>query len=382
MAVQRFTIQTSDEALADLNDRLKHTRFPKQSTLNGWERGTDTEYLLSFLCYWRDKYNWREQEKKLNSLNHFICNIDEIDVHFIHERGRGPNPIPVILTHGWPDSFLRYEKIIPLLTDPARYGGDPADSFDVIIPSIPGFGFSSQSSTKGMNNDSISELWVKLMTEELGYYKFAAGGGDMGSGITRYMAYHHPDQLIGIHLTDVGIIRSLMTSNTPSLLTDEELQYQKNALDWIAKEGGYMSIQSTKPQTLSYGISDSPIGLASWILDKFHAWSDCQDDLSNRFTMDELLNNIMLYWITNSFATSANRYYDNSSLPPIGKIDVPTGIALFSGDVLPPPKEWVKRNFNLTQWSTITSGGHFTAMEEPEQFAEDIRAFYRPLRNK
>ncbi len=380
MSIKKFNIQVSDEVLNDLKYRLDNIRWPEQLENSSWERGTNINYLKSLVSYWNDEFDWRAQEKELNRFSHFRCNVDGIDIHFIHEKGKGPNPTPIILTHGWPDSFIRYQKIITLLTDPASYGGDPNDSFDVIIPSLPGFGFSSASKHSGMNNYRVSELWAKLMTEKLGYSKFAAAGGDMGSGVTRYLALNHPELLIGIHLTDIGIIRDLMISDDTELSKDE-LNYKKISSEWISNEGGYMSIQSTKPQTIAYGLSDSPVGLAAWIIEKFLSWSDCNGDFNKIFTKDELLTNIMIYWVTNTIGSSANAYYENThSLPPMGHIDVPTGMALFPADVLLPPKEWAMRNLNITRWTTMPKGGHFTAMEDPEHFAEEIRTFFRTYR--
>ncbi len=383
MAAERFHIDVSDEILDDLQYRLHHIRWPDQVENAGWERGTELSYLKSLVSYWRDHYDWRAQESKLNRFSQFRCNIDGIDVHFVHERGKGPDPMPLILTHGWPDSYLRYQKIIPLLTDPASYGSNPEDSFDVIVPSLPGFGFSSRPNQSGVNNHRVSEMWAKLMTKELGYEKFAAGGGDMGSGVTRYLAANHPELLYGIHLTDIGIIRNLMASPDQVRLSEEELRYKINAEEWIAQEGGYMSIQSTRPQTLSYGLSDSPVGLAGWMIEKFRAWSDCNGDLQQRFSEDELITQIMIYWVTNTIGSAAHMYYENShSLPQLDYIKVPTGIALFSADVLLPPKEWAIRNLNITRWSSLPRGGHFAAMEEPELLTRDIRAFYKPYRAK
>ncbi|MBV7271412.1 epoxide hydrolase [Clostridium sp. PL3] len=383
MSIERFNIQVSDEVLDDLKYRLEHVRWPDQLEGSTWKRGTDINYLQLLASYWREQFDWRAQETELNRFSQFRCNVDGIDIHFVHERGNGPSPIPIILTHGWPDSYIRYQKIIPLLTDPANHGGDLEDSFDVIVPSLPGFGFSSRPKHSDVNNYRVSELWTKLMTEKLGYSKFAAAGGDVGSGVTRYLALNHPELLIGIHLTDIGIIRDLMTSQDNVGLSEEELQYKKSASLWIANEGGYMSIQSTKPQTLAYGLSDSPVGLAAWIIEKFRAWSDCGGDLQQRFSEDELLTNIMIYWVTNSIGSSARIYYENiHSLPPMGRIEVPTGMALFPADILLPPKEWAERNLNITRFTKMLSGGHFTAMEEPELLAEEIRAFFRPYRTK
>lgn len=383
MSIERFHIQVSDEVLDDLKYRLEHVRWPDELEGLGFERGTEINYLKSLISYWREKFDWHSQEKELNRFSQFRCNVDGIDIHFIHERGKGPNPIPIILTHGWPDSYIRYQKIIPLLTDPANHGGKPEDSFDVIVPSLPGFGFSSKPKYSGVNNYRISELWAKLMTEKLGYNKFAAAGGDVGSGVTRYLALKHPELLIGIHLTDIGIIRELMTSNNEAELSEAELHYKKIANEWISNEAGYISIQSTKPQTLAYGLSDSPVGLAAWIIEKFRAWSDCDGELQKRFSKDELLTNIMIYWITNTIGSSARIYYENThSLPPMGHIEVPTGMALFPADILLPPKEWAERNLNITRFTTMPSGGHFTAMEEPELLAEEIRTFFRPYRTR
>jgi microsomal epoxide hydrolase len=383
MSIERFHIHVSDEILNDLNYRLEHVRWPDHLEDSDWQRGTDIGYLKSLVSYWRDHYDWRTQEFEINRLSQFRSKVNGIDVHFVHEYGKGPNPLPIILTHGWPDSYIRYQKIIPLLTDPARYGGDPEDSFDVIVPSIPGVGFSSQLMHGGLNNDCVSELWSKLMTEELGYHKFVAAGGDIGSGVTRYLAWSHPELLYGIHLTDIGIIKDLVNSQDQAALSKEELQYKNNVQKWITHEGAYMSLQSTKPQTLAYGLSDSPVGLASWIIEKFRAWSDCGGDLQRAFNNDELLTNIMIYWVTNTISSSIGMYFENThSLPPMGRIEVPTGIALFPADILLPPKEWAMQHLNITRWTLMSRGGHFAALEEPELLAEDIRAFCRPFRNK
>ncbi|MFC9706610.1 epoxide hydrolase family protein [Paenibacillus sp. NPDC056933] len=381
MTVKHFHIHVSDEILEDLQYRLHHIRWPDQLVDSGWERGTDISYLKSLVSYWRDHYDWRAQESKLNQFTQFRCQLDGIDVHFIHERGKGPNPLPIILTHGWPDSYLRYQKIIPLLTDPASYGGNPEDSFDVIVPSLPGFGFSSRPDQPGVNNSRVSRMWAELMTTALGYHKFAAAGGDIGSGVTRYLASNHPELLVGIHLTDIGIIRDLLSSQDEAGRSEKEREYKRHASTWISQEGGYMSIQSTKPQTLAYGLSDSPVGLAAWIIEKFRAWSDCKGDLHQIFSMDELLTHIMIYWVTNTIGSSTRMYYENShSLPPLGRVEVPTGIAIFPADIVLPPKSWAMQNLNVTRWTSMPSGGHFTALEEPELLAEDIRAFYRSIR--
>src|SRR5690554_645182 len=381
MMIKTFKIDIPDESLNDLSTRLKNTRWPKGKDSSHWKYGTNKDYLKNIVEYWVEEYDWKTQEKLLNKLPHFKCEIDDLDIHFIHVKGKGKKSIPIILSHGWPDSFMRYLKIIPFLTDPQSFGGNSNDSFDVVIPSIPGFGFSTLPDAKTVNNADVADLWKKLMTEELGYQKFGALGGDMGSGITRYMAHKYPEHLIAIHLTDVGIIRDIAFAGNIENLSNEEIQYKQTAMQWIAQEGGYMSIQSTKPLTLGYGLSDSPVGLAAWILEKFYSWSDCNGDLNNRFGKDELLTNIMIYWLNNSIGTSNHIYYENThSLPKLGKITVPTGLALFSKDVLPPPRNWVKNNLNLVQWTEIPEGGHFTAMEAPQLFSNDVINFFRNFR--
>ena len=380
MAIERFTIDFPQQQLDDLHLRLQNTRWPVQPAGTGWERGTELNILRQLLEYWITAFDWRKQEQALNRFSHYRCNIQGTNIHFIREQGKGPRPMPLILTHGWPDSFIRYQKVIPMLADPASYGGDPEDAFDVIVPSIPGFGLSGSPTLPGINNFTVAGLWHQLMTQELGYALFAAGGGDLGSGITRYLASTHPEALIGIHLTDVGIIRKLLVQEE-QLLSDEEKHYRQSVQTWLNTEAAYISMQGTKPWTLAYALHDSPVGLAAWIIEKFRSWGDCKGDVLGYFDNDELLTNIMLYWLTGTAGSSANIYYDNMhSLPPVEAIRVPTGVALFSGDVLPPPRHWVEQHFNLVQWTEIAGGGHFTAMEAPEPFVEDIRKFFRPLR--
>ncbi len=383
MSAEHFQIHMSGEILADLYKRLDQVRWPECSHAASWERGTDIEYLQHLISYWKNRFDWLAKEAELNRLSHFISNIDGISIHYVYERSNVPGALPVILTHGWPDSFVRYLKLIPYLTDPVKHGGDPEDVFDVIIPSLPGFGFSGLPKQGGLNNLHVAQLWAKLMTKELGYSKFVAAGGDIGSGVTRYLALKHPELLYGIHLTDIGIIKSILSTQDDKALSDEELQYIARAQKWIANEGAYMSLQSTKPHTLAYGLSDSPAGLAAWIIEKFQAWSDCKGDLRQRFSEDELLTNIMIYWVTNTINSSFSMYYENShTLPAMERITVPTGVALFPADILLPPYEWAKKNLNITRWTIMQRGGHFAAMEEPELLAEDIRAFCKPFRKK
>jgi len=294
--------------------------------------------------------------------------------------GKGPNPLPIILTHGWPDSFWRMLKLIPLLADPERHGGDPADSFDVIVPSLPGFGFSDRPTEPGFAQDRIADLFAALMTA-LGYPRFAAHGGDWGSGVTEQLALRHAASLVGIHLTDVpyGHLFTIPEDG----LSAEERAYLAAGQRWQRDEGAYALIQGSKPQTLAYGLTDSPVGLAAWLVEKFRAWSDCDGDVERRFTKDELLANITLYWVTNTINSANRLYYEAQHRPSrdgSGRISVPTGVAIFPKDIVPAPRAFGERFFNVQRWTEMPRGGHFAAWEEPDLLAQDIRAFFRGLR--
>jgi microsomal epoxide hydrolase len=380
MTVKAFTMNISQATLDDLHSRLAHTRWPDEIEGAGWDYGTNLDYLKSLVAYWQNQFDWRAQEAQLNQFAQFRAEIDGFGIHFIHERGKGPQPLPLILTHGWPDSFYRMHKIIPMLTDPARYGGDPADAFDVIVPSLPGYGFSDRPKARGMNSVHTAHLWARLMTEVLGYRRFAAAGGDIGSGVTRYLALAHADLLVGIHLTDIGFP---LNSEMPDL-SEAEQQYLNAVQRWRMQEGAYAMQHSTKPQTLAYGLNDSPVGLASWILEKFRTWSDCDGDVERRFSKDELLTNITIYWVTETINSSIRMYYENVRMSPPLKagqhIEVPAGVAIFPKDILLPPRELAERSLRIQRWTQMPRGGHFAALEEPELLAEDLRSFYRSLR--
>jgi pimeloyl-ACP methyl ester carboxylesterase len=378
MSVQPFQIKVPQAVLQGLKKRLARTRWPDEVVGAGWDYGTNLEYLKALVDYWQNQFDWRAQEAKLNQFAQFRAEIDGLNIHFIHERGKGPKPMPIIITHGWPGSFFEICKLIPLLTDPASYGGDPIDSFDVIVPSLPGYGFSDCPRERGMmSSRHAAELWVKLMTDVLGYRRFAAAGGDIGSIITQHIAADHPELLIGIHLTYIGYYAS-----TPDLseLSEAEKRYLGSLQQWIMREGGYFMIQGTKPQTLSYGLTDSPAGLAAWIAEKFHSWTDSDGVIERRVTKDDLLTNIMIYWVTETIGSSIRSYIDNppQKLEPIPA--VPAAFAAFPKDINPPPREWVERRLNLKQWTQMPRGGHFAAMEEPELLAEDMRKFFRNYR--
>jgi pimeloyl-ACP methyl ester carboxylesterase len=380
---QPFKIEIPEATLQDLRERLARTRWPDEIPGSSWDYGSNLAYVKELAEYWRSQFNWRAQEEALNSLAHFHATVDGFGIHFIHERGQGPEPLPIIITHGWPSTFFEMVKIIPLLTDPARHGGDPADSFDVIVPSMPGYGFSNLTRERGVNTRKIADLWARLMTEGLGYQRFCAQGGDWGAGVTARLGLHYPEQLMGIHVTSVTqALPYLREGSRP--LNDKEKAFLEERASWREAEGGYSHIQGTKPQTLAYGLNDSPAGLAAWIVEKFRTWSDCAGDVERRFTKDELLTNITIYWATQTINSSTRLYYENQRTPwnfsKDERIRVPCAIALFPQDLSHPPREWAERCYNVQRWTEMPRGGHFAALEEPELLVEDIRAFFRPLR--
>ena len=381
MEVQPFTIDIPDSVLQDLAERLERTRWPDDSPDAGWEYGSNLGYVRELVEYWRTAFDWRAQERAMNRLDHYRAQVDGSGIHFIHERGRGPNPMPLLLTHGWPSTFTEMLKIIPLLVDPAAHGGDAGDSFDVIVPSLPGYGFSDLTTKRGVNVSRIADLWAELMAG-LGYARFGAHGGDWGAGITARLGYAHPDRTIGIHVTAVSAIPYL--GPDPDL-SDAERAFMQAREEWRQAEGGYGHIQGTKPQTLSYGLNDSPAGLAAWITEKFRTWSDCHGEVESRFTKDELLTNIAIYWVTGTINSSTRIYYESQrgrrGLDEGERIEPPSAVAVFPKDLSYPPREWGERVFNdLQRWTEMPRGGHFAALEEPEMLVDDLRAFFRPLR--
>ena len=383
MEVKAFKIDVEDTVLDDLRRRLETVRWPDQIPNSGWDYGSNLDYLKGLVEYWRSGFDWRAQEAKLNLFHHFKSQVDGLDIHFIHERGQGPDPIPLVITHGWPSTFFEMHKIIPLLADPGAHGGDPADAFDVVAPSLPGFGFSGQPSERGMDVQRVAGMWNKLMTENLGYPRFAAQGGDIGAGVTARLGHDHAGSMIGIHLTSVNRPAPYLGTGSRELSEAEQAHVAQRE-KWQQDEGGYNHIQSTKPQTLSYGLNDSPVGLAAWIVEKYRTWSDCGGDVERRFTKDELLTNITIYWVTQTIGSSVRMYYDNQrGTWAMGKDELaptPAAVAVFPGEISRPPKEWAQRSYNVCRWTEMPRGGHFAALEEPELLVEDVRAFFRSYR--
>lgn len=395
--VEPFQIAVPQATLADLRERLARTRWPDEVAGANWDYGTNLGYMKALADYWQSTFDWRAQEAQLNAFQQFRAEVDGFGLHFIHERGKGPNPAPLLLLHGWPDSFYRFYKLIPILTDPARFGGDPADSFDVIVPSLPGYGFSDRPTEKGMTAGRMADLFAALMSA-LGYGKFAAHGGDWGSVITEQLAMRHADGLMGIHLTEVPFMRLFSLSREDASETERQMLDGIDA--WNMSEGGYASIQSTKPQTLAYGLNDSPTGLAAWIVEKFCAWSDCNGDVERGFSKDELLTNVMIYWVTQTIGSSVRLYAEGGSgdwsegaaddgmseasgdwsSSPSARVEVPTGFAIFPKDIALTPREFAERFFNVQHFTEMPRGGHFAALEESELLTQDLRAFFRQFR--
>jgi pimeloyl-ACP methyl ester carboxylesterase len=366
-----FTIHVAQSTLDDLALRLARTRLPDAPDGAGWGFGTDLGFMQRLLAHWRSGYDFRKQEAQLNQLPQFKATVDGVSLHFVHARGKGPNPTPLLLLHGWPDSFYRYHKVIERLTDPAKFGGDPARSFDVIVPSLPGFGFSEK---KAMDVDASADLLLSLM-RGLGYPKFLAGGGDLGSLISVALSQRAPDALLGIHVSDVGY----PDGNTDfSALTPPELEFANFVQGWWMREGAFNMVQATKPQSLAFALNDSPVGLAAWILSMMASGAD---NLEERFTLDELITNITLYWVTETIGSSMRTYaenaramYANPSAEKPARSAVKAAVIHMPLDA-PLPRAWAERKVNVVQFSEMPSGGHFAAWEAPEAYAGDLQKF-------
>lgn len=379
MSIQPFTIDIPQATLDDLHERLARTRWPGEAEGSGWAYGISLAYMKEVADYWLHRYDWRQHEAALNRFAQFKTEVDGVGIHFIHERGKGPNPTPLLLLHGFPDSFYRYHKVIDRLTDPAKYGGDPDTSFDVIVPSIPGTGFSDRVT---FSDDTNADLFAKLMTEVLGYEQFVSAGGDHGAIITQALARKHPELLIGIHLTDVGYPDQ---QTDFSQFTPAEMEMAQWVQRWFMEEGiGVNMIMATKPLTLAYGLTDSPTGLAAWLIGYGSSGQHGKEELETRFHRDELLTNVMIYWVTQTISSAARAYYENvhvASGDGIGKSEmVPAAVAHCPYDP-PLPREWAARKVNLVRFTEFPRGGHFMAWEEPELYAKDVQEFMRELRN-
>jgi pimeloyl-ACP methyl ester carboxylesterase len=376
-----FAPQAAAGALEDLRARLRATRWPDAPEDIGWTLGTDLAYLRELVTYWADGFNWAAQEAALARLPRFRAQVGGLKIHFVHARAVAPAApvLPLVLSHGWPDSFWRYSKVIPLLTDPGAHGADPADAFDVVVPDMPGYGYSDRPAGPPLDAIAVARLWAELMAL-LGYQRFGAAGGDIGSDVSRFLALDHPELVAAVHRTDIGLP---VFSGDPADLTPEERAWLKAAAAWVTTERAYAAMHETKPQTAAAGLSDSPAGLAAWITEKLRAWSDCGGNIERSFTKDEILTNVTLYWLTGTIGSSMRMYHANAAIPPAQRarqVDVPAGFSVFPGDILRPPKAWLERTENAVRVTEPPRGGHFAPFEEPELYAEELRAFFRPYR--
>lgn len=383
VAPKPFIISVEDEILSDLWRRLDATRWPDEIQDSNWAFGTDLRYLKSLVHYWRTGYDWRREEAALNRFRHFTVPVDGVDLHFIHEPGEGGASFPLLLTHGWPGSIVEFHQLIPLLTHPSASGGDAQDAFTVVVPSMPGYGLSFRENQRRFGLCEIAAVFARLMTDVLGYRRFAAHGHDWGAFVSTRLGYVYPEKLAGIHITLLAVRRKRLSGRQP---TDDEERFYQQLDRWLKEECGYSWIMGTKPQTLAYALTDSPVGLAAWIVEKFRAWSDCKGDLDAHFSRDVLLTNIMLYWVTGAIGSSFWPYYARLHepwiVPPDDKVMTPMGYAEHPREILTPPRSIAELTYgNITRWTRMSSGGHFPALEAPQQLAEEIRAFFRPLRS-
>jgi pimeloyl-ACP methyl ester carboxylesterase len=380
--VEPFSIRVDEAVLTDLRARIGATRWPDQVDGIGWDQGTELGYLRNLLAYWAGDFDWHAQERRLNRFHHFRAELDGTRIHFVHERAASGSGVPLVLTHGWPSAFAELLPLVPLLTDPAAHGID-GPAFDVVIPSLPGYGFSERPARTGVTTRSTARLWHRLM-RGLGYERYGAQGGDFGAGVTTFMALDDPEPMLGIHLSNFEVPPYTGEGSRP--LSDAERAYLAENESWAAGERGYSAIQSTKPQTLGYGLNDSPAGLAAWIVEKWRSWTDSRGDPGARLGRDFLLTIVTLYWATQTITTSLRDYYDNRwfapALGPDDRVGVPTAFAVFPNQFVPegePPREWAERLYDVRRWTPMPTGGHFAPAEEPELLARDIAAFFGAL---
>jgi len=370
-----FRLNIPDAALEDLRGRLARTRLPDEPPLEPWTTGTSRAYMEGLVAYWRSGFDWRAQEASLNRFRQFTVPLGGIELHFIHEPGRGPNPIPLLLSHGWPGSIVEFRRLIPLLTE----------RFTVVAPSLPGYTLSFRPGQKRFAVEEIADLFAELMTDVLGYRRFAAQGGDWGAFVSSVLGWRHPEKLIGIHLNLLAVSRDPKRRD-PKIPSEneEEASYLAQLAHWLKEETGYQWIQGTKPQTLAFALTDSPAGLAAWIAEKFWKWSDCGGVIDNAVSRDDLLANVALYWFTGAIGSSFWPYYARMHGPwpiPDGKtVDVPTGYADFPKEILRPPRSLAARTYtDIRRWTSMPRGGHFAALEQPELLAREIHEFFTTL---
>ena len=378
-----FRIDVEASAVDDLRDRLRRTRWPDAIEAAGWAYGLDVDVLRPIVAYWADGFDWRAQQQRLNAFPHFRAVVDGVGIHYLHARGRGPRAMPLLITHGWPGSFAEMLALIPLLTDPAAHGGSADDAFDVVVPSMPGFGFSDRPAEPDMNTWRIADLLGDLM-RGLGYDRYGVQGGDFGAAIATRLGWTRSSEVIGMHLNYIPGSYAPPTGEGQRPLDDDERAWLASADEWVARAGAYGHLQKTTPQTAAVALNDSPAGLAGWILEKFRDWADCDGDLT-RLSIDELLLNVSIYWFTETIGSSMRLYFESVKRPfrfaPGERIAAPCGIARFPLEEPFPPRSWIERVYDVVQWTDMPRGGHFAAMEQPELLAEDVRSFFRRFRD-
>ncbi len=373
--IQSFSVHISQSVLDDLRSRIRNTRWPDEIRGSGWNFGPGLSYMKELADYWLHKFDWRKVEAEINSYSNFIADIDGYKIHFLQIRGKGKKSFPLVITHGWPGSFLEMWKLIPLLTN------DPGFSFDLVIPSMLGYGFSQKIIEPGCNTRKMADLWLKMMLE-LGYESFGAQGGDFGAGVSTLLGLRYPARVKGIHLNYIpGSYKPFVDPGTS--LTEEENRFIRSIEEWDLSEGAYRHQHATKPLSLAYGLNDSPIGLCGWIIEKYFGWADCKGNIENVFTKDELLAQVTLYWVTETIHSSIRLYHENSLAPLHFSKDefvkVPVGIARFPREEPFPPYSYIERGYNIQHWTDMHAGGHFAACEQPELLAGDIRDFFRKI---
>jgi pimeloyl-ACP methyl ester carboxylesterase len=375
--IHPFRIQVSDAVLADLRARLRNTRWPEVEPVSDWSQGAPLAWIQDICRYWAEDYDWRAREHRLNQFDQYNTEIDGLDIHFLHVRSPHPQAMPLLITHGWPGSVVEFHKVIAPLTDPTAHGGNAADAFHVVCPSLPGFGFSGKPKTTGWGVDRIAQAWATLM-DRLGYARYGAQGGDWGSAVTSSLGAQDPAHCAGIHIT-LAMGTKPQTAGEPSPEEARALAGIKHYADW---DSGYSKQQATRPQTLGYGLTDSPAGQAAWILEKFWAWTDCDGHPENILSRDELLDNLMLYWVTASATSSARLYWESFGGRRANRVvKIPTGVAVFPKEIVAPVRAWMSKDFSdIRHWTEMPKGGHFAAFEQPELFVADVRAFFRTLR--
>jgi epoxide hydrolase len=373
--ITQFVIDIPDADLDDLRQRLSQTRWPDPETVADWSQGIPLAYVRQLCDYWRERYDWRASEARLNRFPQFRTQIDGLDIHFVHARSPVDDALPLVITHGWPGSIVEFHKVIEPLTDPVAHGGDASDAFHVVCPSLPGYGFSGKPQRPGWSVERTADAWDQLMGR-LGYSAYGAQGGDWGSQVATALGMRHPGHLVGIHL---NMVIALPTSLDD--LTEAE-QSALASIDYYRKwDSGYSKQQSTRPQTVGYGLVDSPAALCAWVVEKFWSWTDCDGDPANVLTRDEMLDNVMLYWLPAAGASSARLYWESFSRPVLGPVEVPAGCSIFPKEIFRPSRRWADKQLtNVHYWNELDKGGHFAAFEQPETFVDEVRASFRPLR--